>query len=193
MKKDQDPDKNQEIFDKIIQKDPDTINKLFPELSKRIKLFLLKKEKYSRENVHDLVCETLIVAIQKKGIKLTCSYITYLMAIAKNIWMNGNRKIKEIPMREEELEFIAAVKRIFVESEDYNSVLLDNARSKLTDKEIELLYYHVNDYDHKSAAKNMKYKSVGVYNTMKLRTVKKLKKLYFYLVKNEEKQTRNDK
>jgi len=174
--------KEQLLIEKVFNKDPDSINKILPKLRKQLSFFLFKQGKLNSENLRELVNETLIAAFHSKIPYLKCSAVYYLSKIGEKVWLNKQRKKKEIPVSMQDLDSLPFVDRI-LELTDEDLFILRLALSKLPKQSQKILELYSKGIDSETASKRLGFPNKGTYQSRKYESLMNLKKQYNRLMR----------
>ena len=85
---------DQQIIDGILRNDRKVMGYIYDRFYGKVEGFLMGRGG-NPEHVKDVFQEALYVIVKKvreNGLRLTCTFSTYLMAVCKNIWMHDMRK-----------------------------------------------------------------------------------------------------
>lgn len=124
-----------DTLDKFVNGDRRTIAELYDNVFPSIKRLILNNSG-RMEDAEDIFQEALVVLYRKvkeESLSLSCSLITYIYSISRNLWMDRLRRLQRFtPMVAEDSEFVEL-------SEDTIEVMHHNERSTLFYKYFEYL------------------------------------------------------
>ncbi len=145
--------------------------------------FLIKKNTGNEEDAEDIFQESLLVIlknVQKEEFYLTCSFLTYLYSISRNLWM------QRLKVKRKGMDNFEALEKFFNISEADNIELaeVEQLRYKIyrdhfnaMEKDCQrILLLSMQKYSSKDIAETMGYSSENYAKTKKYNCKERLKK-----------------
>jgi len=135
-----------QILDGILHSDRKVIDFIYRQYYGKVESFLIGKGG-NPEHIKDVFQEAMYVICRKvneKGLILTCTFSTYLIAVCKNIWMHDLRKNKYQPFEDSSLDTLSEEPEQDEEMKEKLKALYHHHFSKLSEDCQKLLKLHFN-------------------------------------------------
>jgi len=170
-------EKEQDLLNRVYQKDQEATIEIMPRFVKSIK-FYLREQGCDRRNIRDdLINETLVQLYQKnEPPQLTVLLNSYLLSIAKNLFLNRRVRSKEDPIQNNKFDRYSSIDNVMSQLiiEEAKKILSDLV-SQLSPKCQELLGKTVLDWSAEEIRKEMHYASMSIYYKRKSQCMDMLK------------------
>ncbi len=137
---------DEQIIEGIFQSDRKVMDFIYERYYGKVESFIMGRGG-NPEHVKDVFQEALMVIYQKiqdKGLKLTCAFSTYLLAVCKNIWMHDMRKIKYHLVEDSRLDTVSEEDMVDRELEEKLLALFEYHFKQLSKDCQKLLRLHFN-------------------------------------------------
>jgi RNA polymerase sigma factor (sigma-70 family) len=135
---------DEQIVDGISRDDLKVMDYIYDRFYEKVEGFLMGRGG-NPEHIKDVFQEALyviVVKVREEGLRLTCAFSTYLMAVCKNIWMHDMRKNRYHLVEDSRLDTAAAEDHVDREQEEKLLALYEHHFKQLSEDCQKLLRLH---------------------------------------------------